>query len=88
MCLGTLSASVLPRGSSGWHAQPLLPPESQLDICGYFYLSFSIIGLTQSSQCVGETPDGEDFKSFVGVEKTLEIKVLFSSWIHKIYHKI
>ena len=70
---------MLPRGLSGWCAQPPLPPESQLDICGYFYLSFSIISLTQSSQCVGETPDSEDFKSFVGVEKALEIKVLFSS---------
>jgi len=38
-----------------------------------------------SSQCVGETARGEDFESFIGVEKAKEFKALFSLWIHKIY---
>ena len=44
-------------------------------------------GLTRHSQCVGETPDGEDFEAFIGAEKALEFKTLFSSWIYKIYRK-
>ena len=38
-----------------------------------------------SSQCVGETPTGQDFEAFMGPEKAKEFKGLFSSWINTIY---
>ena len=41
--------------------------------------------LSLSSQCVGSTAGGQDFESFLGVEKAKEFKELFSSWIYKIY---
>ena len=40
------------------------------------------------SQCLGETPDGQDFDAFVGVEKAKEIKGLFSSWIDTIFRTL
>jgi hypothetical protein len=53
-----------------------------------FYFSPSVISLTHPSQCVGETPDGEDFEVFIGAEKANEIKQLFSSWVYNIYRKL
>ena len=41
--------------------------------------------ILSSSQCMGETPEGEDFEAFIGAEKAQELKQLFSRWIHKIY---
>ena len=79
---------MLQRGLSGWRAQTLLRPGSRLEICGCFRLSFYTISLIQPSQCVGATPDNEDFETFVGAEKAREIKGLFTSWIHKIYRKL
>ncbi|KAF9642349.1 hypothetical protein BDM02DRAFT_3133146 [Thelephora ganbajun] len=37
-------------------------------------------------QCVGETPNGQDFEAFISAEKALEFKALFSSWVYMIYH--
>jgi len=37
---------------------------------------------------LGATPGGEDFETFIGVEKAEEIKGLFTSWIHRIYRKL
>lgn len=79
---------VLRRGLSGWRAQALLPLGSRLEICECFRLSFYTISLTQPSQCVGATPDNEDFETFIGAEKAKEIKGLFTNWIHKIYRKL
>ena len=56
-------------------------------LCSLYFVLL-LIPLPYSSQCLGETPDGEDFEAFIGTEKANEFKKLFSNWVHKIYRKL
>lgn len=58
-------------------------------VSAFFLLfRFLFINLTRPSQCVGLTPRGQDFESFIGAGKAKEIKGLFSNWINTVYRKL
>lgn len=88
MCSRTLSVSASPRGLCGWPLRRPLLVGLRLHICEYFYFSFRISIFTLPSKCLGQTPDGQDFDTFVGAEKAKEIKGLFSSWIDTIFRTL
>jgi hypothetical protein len=52
-----------------------------------FYFSLPLVSLIRRSQCVGMTPDKQDFAAFIGADKANEFKLLFTNWIYKIYRK-
>lgn len=66
-------------------SNPLSRWEAGWPFVSVFYLSLHVIILTCHSKCSGETPDGQDFETFIGAEKANEMKQLFSNWIHTIY---
>lgn len=67
---------------------PFLRQEAGWTFVSVFCLLLSFIILTWRSKCSGETSEGQDFESFIGAEKVSEFKLLFSNWIHSIYHKL